>query len=174
MDANPSLAARPIESLPRGLTLNSTDMPLHDGATTEQLLAEGYTIAPRGRWMRLDSSWMAICESCGRWYSELPDRHFCSRCHAELYRGDPPDLPSLQPLVCQGTFAYAFLPGVDGNHGWRGGGHGDDQITRTLFADSAMPVRSRGNGQKRGPRLPAGRDNRRPILSLTRSDTPLT
>jgi hypothetical protein len=79
-------------------------MPLHDGATTEELLAEGYTVAPRGRWMRLDSSWMAICESCGRWYSELPDRHFCSRCHAELYHGDSPDLPSLHPLACQGTF----------------------------------------------------------------------
>ena len=60
-------------------------MKLREGATTDQLLAEGYSVERYGRWMRRDSSWMVMCESCGLWFSMLADPRLCSHCRAELY-----------------------------------------------------------------------------------------
>jgi hypothetical protein len=50
----------------------------HHGATTDELIARGYTVQPDGR-MRRFKSWKAQCADCQLWFHRLKGQH-CWRC----------------------------------------------------------------------------------------------
>ena len=57
-------------------------MRKHDGLTTDELTAKGYTLQPDGR-LRLRNSWKFECSRCQKWFGRVLNT-YCGNCYNHL------------------------------------------------------------------------------------------